>query len=230
MVLPTTQGITWQSKQDAYRGAAIGKWSSMLGKFPKFFSVTRGIALDADQGRRYSLETVLEQVFALKATSTLHGRAGPLARYLRFCALKQVPVFPIDESGIYLYMSSVADSSAATYLKSFLGTMAFIKHVLGADVDDTVFNPRVYGIASLKFLEKRKLQQRPPLTVFQVKALEETLAGIIDGIVNRTALQLGSSFLPSWLVRGTAMLRDAGIFLLTSIQWETSLKDFWKQV
>ena len=36
--------------------------------------------------------------------------------------------------------------------------MAFIKRVLGADVDDSAFSSRVVGLASPRFLEKRKLQ------------------------------------------------------------------------
>ncbi|CAE7373283.1 PRSS12, partial [Symbiodinium microadriaticum] len=140
-------------------------------------SAHRQMQADVAAGRRNSLASVLEDIFAGKSTSTLHTRAGPVARYMSFCKSQAVSPFPITESSAYHYMQVTGEKCAATYLRSFVGTLAFLKHVTGAFLDDDVFSPRITGLAAKHYMTKRKLQQKPPLHAKHVFALEEIVCG-----------------------------------------------------
>ena len=170
-------GPSWDAKSSAHRSAALAKWSSMVGPYAVHFSFGRQMQADAAEGRQNSLASVLEDIFAGKSTSTLHTRAGPVARYMSFCKSQTVPPFPITESSAYHYMQVTGEKCAATHLRSFVGTLAFLKHVMGAFLDDDVFSPRITGLAAKHYMTKRKLQQKPPLHAKHVFALEEIVCG-----------------------------------------------------
>ena len=84
----------------------------------------------------------------------------------------------LHERNVYAFMVDVGTTAAPTFLRSFLVSMTFCNFVLGlTGSDDAIASQRVEGCARESYLMKRKLQQRPPLFVAQVKPLELYVSG-----------------------------------------------------
>ena len=164
-------GKPWEVKLTENRLAALIKWERVLHAHREHFGLMDKVA--KGPGPRGDLK----DVFAMKASSTLHSRIGPVLRFIKHCQDTGLAPFPLDESKLYGFLKGYCSKQAPTFGKSFLGSIAFMQHILEAKLDDHVFSTRVSGAASLMFLDKRKLQQKPPLTVQHVKALEGILFG-----------------------------------------------------
>ena len=127
-----------------------------------------------------SIAADLKHVFAGRATGTLHNRAGPILRFIQWCNLNGVIPFPLFETHVYSFMNDVGKTAAPTFLRSFLVSVTFCNFVLGlTGAADVTGSQRVQGCAREAYLGKRKLQQRPPLTVDQVRALENYVADMM---------------------------------------------------
>ena len=168
-------GKPWEVKLTENRLAALIKWERVLNSHKEHFGLMDKVA--GDSGMSTSLQTVLRDVFAMKASSTLHSRVGPVLRFIKHCQDAGIAPFPLREANLYDFLKGYCSKQAPTFGKSFLGSVAFMQHVLEAKLESPVFSTRVSGAANLMFLEKRKLQQKPPLTVQHVKALEGILFG-----------------------------------------------------
>ena len=168
-------GRSWEVKLTENRLAALIKWERVLNSHKEHFGFMDKVA--GDSGMSTSLQTVLRDVFAMKASSTLHSRVGPVLRFIKRCQDAGIAPFPLREANLYDFLKGYCSKQAPTFGKSFLGSVAFMQHVLEAKLESPVFSTRVSGAANLMFLEKRKLQQKPPLTVQHVKALEGILFG-----------------------------------------------------
>ena len=168
-------GKPWEVKLTENRLAALIKWERVLNSHKDHFRLMDKVA--GDSGMSTSLQTVLRDVFAMKASSTPHSRVGPVLRFIKHCQDAGIAPFPLSEANLYDFLKGYCSKQAPTFGKSFLGSVAFMQHVLEAKLESPVFSARVSGAANLMFLEKRKLQQKPPLTVQHVKALEGILFG-----------------------------------------------------
>jgi len=90
----------------------------------------------------------------------------------------QSPI-PFEEILLYKFVSDVGAKAAPTFSRSFLCSVAFTGHVLGCESAVKVLESRrLTGAAAKHFKEKRKTQQKPPLSVAHVKVLEEIVLGI----------------------------------------------------
>ena len=119
-------------------------------------------------------------MFSGKATGTLHNRAGPVLRFIQWCNSNGIIPFPLFENHVYSFMNDVSKTAAPTFLRSFLVSLTFCNFVLGlTGANDVISSQRVQGCAREAYLGKRKLQQRPPLTVEQVKSLELYVADMM---------------------------------------------------
>ena len=165
-------GRPWEVKLTENRLAALIKWERVLNAHKEHFGLMDKVAGDAT-----NLQTVLSDVFATKASSTLHSRVGPVLRFIKHCQDAGIAPFPLREAVLYDFLKGYCCKQAPTFGKSFLGSVAFVHHILEAKLEGSIFSTRVSGAANLMFLEKRKLQQKPPLTVQHVKALEGILFG-----------------------------------------------------
>ena len=176
-ILPVAKdtGKSWEVKLTENRLAALIKWERVLNSHKEHFGLMDKVSNDS--GRLADLQVVLRDVFAMKASSTLHSRVGPVLRFIKHCQDTGVAPFPLKEAILYDFLKGYGSKQAPTFGKSFLGSVAFMQHVLEAKLESPVFSTRVSGAANLMFLEKRKLQQKPPLTVQHVKALEGILFG-----------------------------------------------------
>ena len=75
-------------------------------------------------------------------------------------------------------MKNYAVHAAPTFGRSFVGSLAFLHHVLGSKTSlSCVESRRVSGCASKLFLNKRALKQREPLRVEHVRMLESVCLG-----------------------------------------------------
>ena len=185
--LPTKKGAAWDVLLDEARSAALAKWERIVTCHGSCFGVYRRWQADQVAGSTKTLAEVLADCFAGRATATLHGRAGPVLRYVKGAIKRGESPFPIAETKVYAFISEI--TVAPTFPKSFLGSLAFVRYVLELDVSDGDFSARVTGAAKRRFLTKRVLQQKPPLTVQMVKALERLVLGHVPGatVVDRIA-------------------------------------------
>ena len=169
--------LSWEQQLNSQRIAAIRKWVQII--LISAISFDLGRRLDKGAPLGSSIAAGLKHVFAGKATGTLHNRAGPILRFIQWCRNNGVIAFPVLERNVYSFMAEVGSTSAPTFLRSFLVSMTFCNFVLGlTGSDDIIASQRVQGCARESYLKKRKLQQRPPLTVAQVQALEDYVADV----------------------------------------------------
>eukprot|EP00971_Amphidinium_carterae_P116062 2299282-Amphidinium_carterae.1 len=67
---------------------------------PRAFKVGRDLLKEASIDIPNS-DQQLADVFAVKATGTLAIRAGPLLKYIQWCARQEKQAFPVDEEDVY---------------------------------------------------------------------------------------------------------------------------------
>ena len=171
--------IQWDTLLDTQRNAALAKWHRILMFDPASFDVCRNYFNSVRSGlHKGRLQDDLRNIFAGKSTSTLHGRAGPMLRYLHYCSGAQLAALPLSEDVVYFFMQSGETKSAPTFLRSFLSSLGFSLHVLGLlSAKQVLESKRVKGISDKCYLTKRKTRSRLPLRVDELGALEEVVLG-----------------------------------------------------
>ena len=174
---PSRRVLPWKMARDQDRRAALAKWERVLWPYMEHFPPLLAFHKDCEAGRVVPIEVCLEDIFAGKATATLHARAGPMVRFVKFCKDKCEFPFPLTESEVYSFLDALRERCAATFPQSFLHTLTFLKFVLGLTIQADVLGPRVKGSAKRKYLEKRALMQRPALRAAMVLALENIVLG-----------------------------------------------------
>ncbi|CAE7612968.1 unnamed protein product [Symbiodinium sp. CCMP2592] len=164
-------GISWEYKLERELVAGIRKWGVIIMHSPLSFDIGR--RLRGEQRLEPLILESLGHIFAGKAAGTLHQRAGPMLRYIRWSVQADMDPFPLEEGQVYEFCKSCEFSSAPTFLRSFIVSISFAVHVLGVTGGaDCLISGRVIGIARLTYLAKRKKTRRPPLTVAMVAFLE----------------------------------------------------------
>ena len=169
----------WSEKLSWERKCAYKKWVGIILTQVGCFEVGRLQAtcktMEFAQGGL--LESV-KDALGPKATSTLHARASPVLQFIQFCSERGINPFPLVEHVCYDYVKS-CESRAATYPRSFLLALSFTNYHFGLQGADSVLSSsRIRGLVNTLYSQKRKLTQRPPLTVEQIVALEEI---VLDG-------------------------------------------------
>ena len=156
--------------------AAIRKWQGIISQAPLEFDLGRRVSKDRPLGD--TLPEGLRYVFAGKAAETLHGRANPFLRFIKWCRDEGEEPFPLRESLVFSFCTGMEKAcSAPTFLHSFLTTLRFAHYVLGLlGALECASSSRVAGVARLMFLTKKKKRQRPALTAKMVAALEKLAA------------------------------------------------------
>ena len=166
----------WHEKLSWERKAAYKKWTSLISKQFNAWEICRqlwaGNSVKMAQG--CLLESVMDALGS-KATSTIHARVAPLLQLVHFCELKGCNCFPLTEFLVYDFMKESANR-APSFHRSLLLSISFANFHFGLDGADSVLSSgRVRGCSQKHYAEKRKLVQRPALTVEQVLALENTV-------------------------------------------------------
>ena len=108
---------------------AIEKWVGIMIVAPLAF----------DLGRRLASVPVFEiefrkgllHVFAGRASGTIHQRAGPILRYVKWARGCSVRPSPLQEDDVYSFAVDREGDSAPTFLRSLMISISFCWHGLG---------------------------------------------------------------------------------------------------
>ena len=124
---------------------------------------------------REAVYLTIGECLACKATSTVGKRLGSLKRFARFCDGLAIQPFPLSDTNMHAYVSSllVSDEASATSGRSFLESIRFTCAMLGlVSLDPELVSKRVDGVAQMILKRAPPIAQADPLTVKQVKQLE----------------------------------------------------------
>ena len=166
----------WQaSRAREERQVALSKWSALIRQAPHFFSI-QVLHFVMNQDNRVELGN-LEVIFCRKATNTLLSRAGALKKLVVWGVFR-FPMEALSEPLLFLFMQELKDKGAsASAGHSVLQALAFCHGLLGLAVAlDSLRSPRVTGMAHLQLQNKRPPKQAQPLTVQEVRWLEQAAA------------------------------------------------------
>ena len=165
---------SWQEQLNYERRCAYRKWISIVAANPMAFEVARLQILSGPmEFAKGGLAESISDALGNKSSSTLHARAGPLIRYLKFCSDRDMSAFPLEEHRIYDFVKSLEDA-APSFPRSFMLSLSFATHVLGLLGGASVCSSkRIDGAVRVHFEKRSKVRQRPPLTVEQIKTLEQ---------------------------------------------------------
>ena len=169
---------SWTSKLDYDRKAAFVKWEKIL--LTALLDFQAGVQFRQVRlaNRVPNIQQYFSDVFALKSTLTLHTRANPVLRYLKWCAQQGVPGIPFKEDEIYGYLTDRNITFAPTFPKSLIGSLVYVLECKSAKA--CIESKRLVGCAARQYLKKRKLRQKRPLLVKQVVGLEKICIGELE--------------------------------------------------
>ena len=187
--------IGWEPKLAAEREAALVKWSALVANNHDAWKVVDRVKEDDDESCSFeaALCMSIKDSLASRATSTLHNRAGPLIRYAKYWRDKGMKFFPVEEKQVYAFIQD-GTAYAATFPRSLTLSLAFAHYVLGLKgVENVLPLGRVKGAVSEFYVTKRRLKQRPPLHLEDVKALEKY---VCNPTVNQADRLATGFFLP----------------------------------
>ena len=158
------------------RKCAYRKWLSIVAVNPMAFEVSRMHILSGPmEYAKGGLAGTINDCLGDKSSSTLHNRAGPLPRYVKFWTDKTVKCFPLEEYRVYDYVKAM-ETSAPSFPKSLMLSISFATHVLGLVGGTAVCgSKRIDGAVKIHYGKRAKLRQRPPLTPDQVQVLERVV-------------------------------------------------------
>ena len=184
----TVSGRSWEALLNSQRIAAIRKWAGVIMLYLNCFEIGRQWDRLSPMGQ--ALGDGLKHIFAGKATTTLHARASPILRFVMWCDNRGIPAFPLVEATVYEFMCEHSNTSAPTFLRSFLVAIRFSHYVLGVSGGGTVLaSKRIEGCAKEAYLKKRRTLQKDPLTVNMVEHLERIV--MTDRYMDRDRVAAG---------------------------------------
>ena len=100
----------------------------------------------------------IELAFTGISTATLHGRAGLVLRYMKFCRDGCVQSFPLDAAVFFKFLETNKESCAPTFPRNLLGSAAFMKYSLGLKSADAILESTlISGLCRSLFLKKCKI-------------------------------------------------------------------------
>lgn len=215
-LMKRTDEHLWALQISYDRKAAYKKWTSLILDEPGAWSISR-----PKPGQDYitflsqGIGETVKDCLGVKATGTLHNRVNPLIRYAQHVRDSGIKPFPIQEHVAYQFLKQTDPSPS--FPRSFITSVAFAKHVLGLlSADNVLDSCRIKGFSAIHYTKKRKLVQRPPLTVAQIEHLERC---VNDG--DRTAYdRIAAGF---FLVLTFGRLRFSDAQSITSMELEIPL-------
>ena len=124
------------------------------------------------------LNKTLDDTFAVKSTATLYKRGREMLSFVQWFRQQHLNGSPLHfvEEHLYRYVDFLRlEKSAPTKASSFIQSVRFTVTLLGCVTApmDTVISARIKGACFNMYLNKRPLKQACPLSVSEVKALEE---------------------------------------------------------
>ena len=184
--LQNAQRRSWKDQLNYERRCAYRKWVSIVSSNPMAFEVARlQILAGPMEFAKGGLAESISDSLGNKSSNTLHARAGPLLRYLKFCEDRDARAFPLEEGKVYDYVKAMQDS-APSYPRSFLMSVSFSTHLLGLlGGREVCTSKRIEGAVKVHFERRSKVRQRPPLTAEQVRTLEKVVKNLSKSVYDR---------------------------------------------
>ena len=163
----------WAEKLSWERRAAYKKWTSIILHEVGAWEVARlEVQCKTMEFARGGLLESIADSLGAKATNTLHNRASPLLQYISFYKEKGKPCFPLHEFQVYDYLKA-CNNRASSFPRSLLLSINFADHHFGLHGAASVrASGRIKGLVEILYSQRKKLVQRPPLTVKQILHLE----------------------------------------------------------
>ena len=98
---------------------------------------------------------------------------------------RNVRSLPLEEYRVYDFIKAMQDS-APSFPRSFLLSVSFATHILGLIGGAAVCDSkRIDGAVKAHYEQRAKVRQRPPLTVMQVKVLEQIVKNDSKSVYDR---------------------------------------------
>ena len=206
-------------KDDAgKRKSVVEGWTSVICLALEAFKVGRDMIARRRAFNRVDLVAALDDCMATKSTSTITKRLGSINRFVNFCLSNGRQVFPLTGDALIEYLRSLTkdEKAYASTGTSFIEALHFAGGVFGLNLDglDAV-NAQANGIARRMASDGEPLGQAGPLTVSQIKRLEELVA-VSESDADRVLFG-GMVFMAyscarvSDVARGVSMIVDLGV-------------------
>lgn len=172
-----SKDLTWEESEDYRRQKAINRMIAIFNSGPEHTQLGRKVLAELGSSAINDKSKVFGSVcdsVARKATSTLLNRTGAFVKYMFFCKKNLKPVWPLDESLCYSYVSMLkTEKAAASKARSFLQAIGFLKGVLDPDgASEVIDSARCQGSSFSQAVQKRKTKRRRRLKVKEVNWLE----------------------------------------------------------
>ena len=177
---------SWSEQINYDRKCAYRKWIAIVSENAMAFEVARLQMLSGPmEFAKGGLAESIHDALGNKSSSTLHARAGPILRYIKFCTDRNVRSLPLEEYRVYDFIKAMQDS-APSFPRSFLLSVSFATHILGLIGGAAVCDSkRIDGAVKAHYEQRAKVRQRPPLTVMQVKVLEHIVKNDSKSVYDR---------------------------------------------
>lgn len=212
-----SNGMTWHDKLDSSRGLALKKWLTIVTAGGVAFGLVEQ-HFKVKHVSQILLIDALELALTPKSSSTLHSRAGPVLRFMKWCKDSALQPFPLDSVVAFNFIDRIKGECSPTFPRSFLGSIAFMTYALDLSSGKQILESSlISGLANSLFLKKRKTVQRPALKVWHVRRLEALACG---RDTNNIIDQVAAGFF-CFLVYARARFSDgqaSGNFIIDMIQ------------
>ena len=178
----------WAEKLSWERRAAYKKWSSIILHEVGAWEIARlEVQCRAMEFARGGLLESIADALGAKATNTLHSRARPLLQYISFYKERGKPCMPLHEFQVYDFLKA-CNNRAASFPRSLLLSINFADHHFGLHGAASIrASGRIKGLVDILYGQRKKLVQRPPLSVKQILHLEATVHDEGRAIFDRLA-------------------------------------------
>ena len=152
---------SWSEQINYDRKCAYRKWIAIVSESVMAFEVARLQMLSGPmEFAKGGLAESIHDALGNKSSSTLHARAGPLLRYIKFYSDRGVRSLPLEEYRVYDFIKAMQDA-APSFSRSFLLSVSFATHILGLTGGLAVCeSKRIDGAVKSHSEQRAKVRQR----------------------------------------------------------------------
>ena len=143
------------------RSTAVAKWRDIVLVKPEASVLGRTLLSDLlSFSTDLHLSTIISDVCAPKATSTLSKRGNHILFFVEFCQKLHFEPFPVLEATFYKFLRDARCSKSATTAQSCRESMHMASSLIGLDgALQAADSPRVVGLCRRLLLGKRPRKQ-----------------------------------------------------------------------
>ena len=176
--------IDWPKSLVLQRERALVTWRILVEDVPSSNELGRQLQ-DAilDFRPQAFIQTIIDDAFHEKSTSTLLKRGCDLLRFLRWSRSSYgISAFPVEEKKAYLYVKHLVENKAAPTLPAaFKSALAFAGAVIKLDGSlEAAMSGRIVGATNQHKMTKRPRKFAARLTTDMVRMLEHAVMNATD--------------------------------------------------